>query len=113
MDETHVAQTAQTERPHPESREHVAAHPRPREYVQIGVVLAVVTALEVALYYVDLARVVLVPSLLALAVIKFGLVALWFMHLKFDSLLYRRLFLFGLVLALTVFSVAFFFAFGG
>ena len=112
MDETDVARTTQTERPHGESREHPAVHPTPRQYVQIGVVLAFVTALEVGLYYLNLPRGVLVPNLLALAFIKFALVALWFMHLKFDSHLYRRLFIFGLVLALIVFSVAFYFAFG-
>ena len=45
-----------------------------------------------------------VPALLAFAVIKFALVGLWFMHLRFDSRLFRRFFLTGLVLALLVFG---------
>ncbi len=40
-----------------------------------------------------------------LAVVKFALVVLWFMHLKFESRLFMRLFVTGLVLALTLFAV--------
>jgi caa(3)-type oxidase subunit IV len=103
-------------------RERTVPHPTPRDYVKIGVALALVTALEVLTYYfspnqaflgVRMPASVMVPVLLILAVIKFALVVLWFMHLKFDSRLYMRLFVAGLVLALAVFSVAFAFAFGG
>ena len=59
-----------------------------------------------------LADALLMGSLIILMVVKFALVVLWFMHLKFDSRLYLRLFVAGLVLALAVFSVAFAFAFG-
>jgi hypothetical protein len=46
---------------------------------------------------------------------KFALVALWFMHLKFDSRLFRRLFVAGLLIALAVFAIVLgtFFARGG
>jgi len=36
-------------------------------------------------------------------VIKFATVALWFMHLRFDSLLFRRFFLTGILLAAGVY----------
>jgi cytochrome c oxidase subunit IV len=90
-------------------------HPDPIEYVKVAVVLAVVTALEVGMYYVTALRDVLVPLLIAFAVIKFALVVLWFMHLRFDSKIFRRLFVFGLVLALLVFGVVLwnFFSRGG
>lgn len=81
-------------------------HPTPRQYVNIGIVLAVVTAAEVAISYIDAISDILVPLLLALAVIKFVLVASWFMHLRFDSRMFRRLFVSGLVLALIVFAIA-------
>jgi len=54
----------------------LAAHPGPREYVKVAIVLAIATALEVALYYMDLPDAVLVSLLLFFSVIKFSLVAL-------------------------------------
>ena len=90
-------------------------HPSPRQYVNIGIILAIVTALEVAIYYVPALEDLLVPFLIAFAVIKFILVCSWFMHLRFDSRLFRRLFVTGVILALIVFAIALstFFARGG
>lgn len=111
----------QTERTDTAVREHPAGHPSPREYVRIGVALAIVTLLEVLTYYfseqqglfgIAIPNPVMIPVLLILAVIKFALVGLWFMHLKFDSRLYMRLFVAGLILAITVFVVAFGLFFG-
>ena len=67
--------------------EHAAdEHPGPRQYVIVALVLAVVTGLEVGLYCVkNLPNAVLIGSLMVLMVIKFELVALWFMFLWFDS----------------------------
>jgi cytochrome c oxidase subunit 4 len=99
----------------PQEQEELASHPTPRQYVKIGVVLAIVTAMEVAIYYIEAVRDLIVPFLIAFAVIKFFLVVTWFMHLKFDSKLFRRLFVTGLVLALAIFGVvlAIFFSRGG
>ena len=80
-------------------------HPTPAVYVQVGLVLAVVTAVEVVAYYVDLAQGVLLGILLALSGMKFALVAMWFMHLRFDSRLFSVLFTGGLALAATLFVV--------
>jgi cytochrome c oxidase subunit 4 len=82
------------------------AHPGPREYVMIAVVLAIVTGLEVGLFYVDfLPSTAVVTGLLLLMTIKFALVVLWFMHLRFDPPVFKRLFVTGLSLALSVFLV--------
>lgn len=81
------------------------AHPSPLKYVGIALVLAVVTAVEVALYYIEMPDGLLVSMLLGLAVIKFGMVAAFFMHLKFDGRLLRRLFVTGIVLAGAVYTV--------
>jgi heme/copper-type cytochrome/quinol oxidase subunit 4 len=82
------------------------AHPGPREYVMIAIILAVVTGLEVALFYVDfLPSTAVVTALLLLMTIKFALVVLWFMHLRFDPPVFKRLFVTGLALALSVFLV--------
>jgi cytochrome c oxidase subunit IV len=89
----------------PDTHEH--AHPGPAEYIKVALVLGVVTAIEVGAYYVTgLSDVVLSAGLLVMMVIKFSLVGLWFMHLRFDSRLFRRLFLIGIVLALGVYTVA-------
>ena len=77
------------------------AHPGDRTYMGVAVFLAIVTAIEVALYYVDIGDFA-IPSLIVLMIIKFIVVAGWFMHLKFDSVLFRRLFVGGLVLAIAV-----------
>ena len=81
------------------------SHPSVGQYVEIGIILAVVTAMEVALYYIDIPQAVTIPSLLFLTFLKFALVVLWFMHLRFDSPWFRRVFVFGLLIALGVFSV--------
>jgi heme/copper-type cytochrome/quinol oxidase subunit 4 len=83
------------------SREH--GHPSPAKYVTIGVILAVITAIEVAIYYVpDFMpgfRPLLPPTLIILSVVKFAMVAMFFMHLKFDSRLFSSLFVGGILLA--------------
>jgi hypothetical protein len=82
----------------------------PRQYVQIAVVLALVTLLEVLAFYVQrgdlgfsIPRAALILLLIVMMAIKFTLVVLWYMHLRFDSPYYRRFFLAGLLLALSVF----------
>ena len=75
---------------------HVARHPSPKEYIRIALILGAVTAFEVAVYYVDLSHATLVGVLFACAVVKFSLVVLWFMHLKFDDRRYARFFVMGL-----------------
>lgn len=81
-------------------------HPSALEYIQIGIVLAIITGAEVALYYVDLGRDALVGLLMALSALKFALVVLWFMHLKFDNRLFSTLFVAGILLAISIFTVA-------
>ncbi|MEO7804002.1 MAG: cytochrome C oxidase subunit IV family protein [Actinomycetota bacterium] len=84
---------------------HEHKHPGEKEYIKIAVILAVITALEVAVYYIESLRPLLVPVLLSMAFVKFVLVAGWFMHLKFDSRIFRRLFIVGIVTALGVFTI--------
>ena len=81
-------------------------HPSPVKYVGIAVLLAVITGLEVALYYIHMPEALLVIFLMILAVLKFSLVAAFFMHLKFDSPMLRRVFIAGIILAGVVYFVA-------
>src|SRR5688572_178101 len=69
-------------------------------YWMIGAILAVITAMEVAIFYIPAIGGLLVPSLLLLSAAKFVMVAMFFMHLKFDSKIFTGLFLAGLGLAI-------------
>ena len=80
-------------------------HPGPRQYVNIAIILAIVTGAEVVIYYISALEDFLVPMLIVLSAVKFVLVVSWFMHLKFDSRIFRRLFVAGLVLAFSVFAI--------
>ena len=79
-------------------------HPTPKDYVQVFAVLFVLTAMEVAASFIDVGPLFL-PLLLVLMVIKFVLVAGWFMHLKYDIGTYTQFMVGGLVLALTLYGV--------
>jgi cytochrome c oxidase subunit IV len=74
-------------------------HPSTLTYVTVAVFLAVLTAMELTVFYVHALRPVLVPVLLILAVAKFSLVAMFYMHLKYDSRILSGIFVFPLVTA--------------
>jgi cytochrome c oxidase subunit 4 len=83
----------------------VEGYPGPGTYIRVGIILAVVTAVEVVLYYLDIAYGALLGLLLALSLMKFLLVVLWFMHLQFDSRLFSTLFAGGMMLVIALFFV--------
>lgn len=88
------------------ARQHAEArHPGPREYLKIGAILAILTILEVGVYYIESIRDLLVAILVGLMLLKFVLVARWFMHLKFDNPGYGRVFATGIALAIAVYVV--------
>lgn len=78
-------------------------HPSAAVYVRVAIILAIITLVEVIIYYVPALRGVLVPALIVLSFAKFVMVVGFFMHLKFDSRLYRFMFVAGLVLTLAVY----------
>lgn len=69
-------------------------------YLKIAAGLAILTIFEVALSYTSLKKAALALPLLAMALVKFIVVAGYFMHLKFDTPVFRRLFTTGAILAL-------------
>ena len=83
--------------------DHAHSHPGDAQYMLVALFLAVMTAIEVGLYYTSLSNSVMIPTLVVLMVVKFGTVAMWFMHLRFDSHMFRRLFVAGLILAILVY----------
>jgi cytochrome c oxidase subunit IV len=84
--------------------EHEVGHPGERTYVEVAVILAAITVVEVAIYYIQWVHDVglLVPLLLALSAIKFATVVGYFMHLKFDDRRLTWMFLTGLVVAFSI-----------
>ena len=76
-----------------------AGHPTALRYVQIALILSVLTLIEVWVYYQrELSR-FLIPVLLGLSAMKFALVVLFYMHLKFDNRLFSALFTLGMTIA--------------
>lgn len=81
---------------------HEEPHATNRTYIGVAAVLAVLTALEVMVFYVPALKPVLIPTLLVLMLAKFALVVLFFMHLKYDSRILAGLFAGPLVVSTAV-----------
>ena len=87
-------------------------HPTAGVYAKVGLVLVVLTALEVGLYEITYGehagafsadiRPFFVPMLLLLSAAKFALVAMFYMHLKQDSKLFTGVFVFPLTIAAVI-----------
>ena len=85
----------------------VRPHPTPQRYVMIAAILVVVTAAEVGLYYLqgDVPDGLIIVFLLMFAMIKFALVASWYMHLRTDKPIFRRFFVLGIAAAISLYLV--------
>src|SRR4029450_12689092 len=79
--------------------------PSAKEYVRIGMILVVLTAIEVWISYSGLPHGLLIALLFFFAFVKFALVVLWFMHLRFDDVRYSRFFIMGFAGACILFLV--------
>lgn len=94
---------------HPNEHGH---HPTAKMYVVIGVILTMITALEVSAYYIPAweGSAIYVPSMLFLSAVKFITVVMFYMHLKYDHKLFRVLFTGPFVIAFaTLFGLMFLF----
>jgi|SRR3954469_24383667 cytochrome c oxidase subunit 4 len=88
------------------------SHPQASVYAKVGLVLFVLTALEVGLYEITYGehagssasaiQPFFVPLLLLLSAFKFALVAMYYMHLKQDSKLFSGIFVFPLIIAAVI-----------
>ncbi|OHE77553.1 MAG: hypothetical protein A3G75_02990, partial [Verrucomicrobia bacterium RIFCSPLOWO2_12_FULL_64_8] len=67
-------------------------------YVQIAMILAVITGVEILLIFLPFATWILVGSLVLLSAVKFLFVIFFFMHLRWDKVFCTILFFIGLVL---------------
>ena len=79
--------------------EHEHDHPGAMTYLVIAAILTVITALEVAIFYIPALESVIVPLLLVLSAGKFVLVVMFYMHLKMDSNIFSWVFLAPMALA--------------
>jgi len=85
----------------------VSAHPTPFKYVMIFLILVVVTAIEIATSYLEgsITSGLIVGMLLFWAIVKFVLVASYYMHLKTDQKIFRRFFVLGIIAACILYAI--------
>lgn len=84
------------------------SHPTPGQYWKIAGFLALVTAVEVAMFYIDRQLglgFLNAAILLSLSAIKFIVVVGWFMHVRYERPLINRFFTAGFVLACSLYLV--------
>lgn len=84
------------------SRPDQAAHPTPLTYLKVAISLSVITAVEVGVFYVNDLGHGIIPVLAVLSGVKFALVAMFYMHLKYEAKLFTTLFFVGVALAVAV-----------
>ncbi|HVA58237.1 MAG: cytochrome C oxidase subunit IV family protein [Gemmatimonadaceae bacterium] len=88
-------------------------HPTWSVYWKVAVILTLITMAEVWIYYIPsfVASHLFVPTLLILSAVKFAIVVMFYMHLRYDHRLFRALFTGPLIIAMTT-IVALLFLFG-
>jgi cytochrome c oxidase subunit 4 len=69
-------------------------HPQWPTYWKVALILTLITVSEVWMYYIPavVASRAFVPVLLVLSALKFAIVVMFYMHLKYDHKLFRALF---------------------
>ena len=77
-------------------------HPTPMTYFTVAMILSFMTAIEVVVFYVTWLGAWIIAVLALLSGAKFALVAMFYMHLKYEHRLFSVLFVTGLVLAVLV-----------
>jgi cytochrome c oxidase subunit 4 len=92
-----MSEATQTMAPHAQAE--AAHHPGVGIYLIVAVFLVVLTGMEITVFYVPALKTVIVPVLLILAAAKFALIAMFFMHLKYDSWTLSGIFIFPLMIA--------------
>ena len=88
-------------------------HPSAWTYIKVGIILTLITVVEVWIYYIPsfVASRGFVPALLIMSAVKFFIVVAFYMHLRYDHKLFRALFTAPLIIAMTT-IVALLFLFG-
>ena len=79
----------------------VHEHPTWKQYKWVALILTIITVIEVWAYYIPafVASWAFVPTLLLMSAVKFAIVVMFYMHLKYDHKLFRALFVGPLIIA--------------
>jgi cytochrome c oxidase subunit 4 len=78
---------------HAQNPDHEHEHPTWATYKWVALWLTLITIVEVWIYYTPFKESkFFVPALLAMSAIKFAVVVMFYMHLKYDHKLFRALF---------------------
>ena len=77
-------------------------HPTPFTYFKVAMTLSIITAVEVGIFYIEDLGKGIIPILVVLSAAKFALVAMFYMHLRYDSQIFTGLFVGGIALAISV-----------
>jgi cytochrome c oxidase subunit IV len=100
---------------HPPTADHAAMgevheHPTWKQYKWVALILTVITVIEVWVYYIPqfVASRLFVPALLVMSAVKFAIVVMFYMHLKYDHKLFRALFTGPLIIAILTMIVLLF-----
>ena len=76
-------------------------HPTWKQYKWVALILTLITVVEVWVYYTPFSKSALfVPALLIMSAVKFAIVVLFYMHLKYDHKLFKALFTGPLIIAI-------------
>jgi len=105
---TNVAESTEAEH----SMGEVHEHPTWAQYKWVALILTLITIVEVWVYYIPafVASRLFVPTLLIMSAVKFAIVVMFYMHLKYDHKLFRALFTGPLIIAIvTIISLMFLF----
>lgn len=77
-------------------------HPPVRTYLLVAAVLAVITVVEVSVFYLTVMARFLAPTLIVLSAAKFALVVMFFMHLRYDNRVFSGLFVGPLMITIPI-----------
>ena len=85
----------------------VRPHPTPFKYVMIAVVLVIITAVEIAVSYLEgsIPDSLIIVLLMIMMIVKFGAVASWYMHLRTDKPIFQRFFILGVTAPIVLYAV--------
>ena len=89
--------------------DHAHEHPTWKQYKWVALILGVITAFEVWVYYTPFRESpYFAPVLLILSATKFAVVVMFYMHLKYDHKIFRALFTGPLIIAMSTLAALLF-----
>lgn len=90
------------------------AHPTPKTYFIVAMILSLITAIEVGVFYLTWLGYGIIPVLAILSIAKFAMVAMFYMHLRYEARLFTVFFVAGLSVAtFVIFALLILFRFFG